>query len=220
MSPCKRARKVSLNFPARESSTLFSVAAFPRIFDRAFLEIPILKFSHLDARGRENFNTLARWFYYAIKKPQLAESDDSSSGSDEDSDDEIRPDDEYEDLLGMDDNSNEDAMMRDDLDERDFPASSSVVESRVSEALEDLKHGTKLSVAVTGTRGVGKSLLLNTLLEATTRDSYQHENASISSTDDSGATEPTPYATDAAKDDMEVDVRFSLWLFPRAVIRI
>jgi hypothetical protein len=46
------------------------------------------------------------------------------------------------------------------------------VEKNISEAIADWKSNAKLSVAVTGSPGVGKSLLINTLLEATTQEEY------------------------------------------------
>lgn len=50
----------------------------------------------------------------------------------------------------------------------------SVDEARIGAALEDWKRSTKLSVTVTGQSNVGKSLLINTLLEASAPVEYEH----------------------------------------------
>lgn len=172
----------------------------------------------IDARGRESFNTLARWFYYALKKPQ--QESDSSDDSDVDSDEMHLEDDAFLDLLGQNEDADDVDMLGDEDRTNKLVPSSSIVESRVADALEDLKHGTKLSVAVTGSRGAGKSLLINTLLEATTSAAYQHETDSLSSMNNTSTDTPasasmrhssagyTFESADTPKDDsMDVDVR-------------
>lgn len=50
----------------------------------------------------------------------------------------------------------------------------SIEEANIGAALEDWKRGTKLSVTVAGQPNVGKSLLINTLLEASAPVEYEH----------------------------------------------
>lgn len=53
------------------------------------------------------------------------------------------------------------------------------VEAELSETLKDWTYNTKLSVAVTGTKGVGKSLLINTLLETTYEDKQASQQMAV-----------------------------------------
>lgn len=61
------------------------------------------------------------------------------------------------------------------------------LEKELSETLKDWTYNTKLSVAVTGSKGVGKSHLINTLLETTYEDKQASQQMSI---DDESAKKP------------------------------
>ncbi len=53
------------------------------------------------------------------------------------------------------------------------------LEKELSETLKDWTYNTKLSVAVAGSKGVGKSLLINTLLETTYEDKQGAQQMAI-----------------------------------------
>jgi len=55
------------------------------------------------------------------------------------------------------------------------------LEKELSETLKDWTYNTKLSVAVAGSKGVGKSLLINTLLETTYEDKQSAQQMTIES---------------------------------------
>jgi GTPase SAR1 family protein len=102
---------------------------------------------------KERFSSLRKWFYKVIVKPkeQQQQSSASTSTSSFKSDIDVRHmiDKEYaEDIAKLERNKDND-------------------EARLNETLKDWMSHTKLSVAVTGPTGVGKSLLINTLLETT-----------------------------------------------------
>jgi ATPase subunit of ABC transporter with duplicated ATPase domains len=101
---------------------------------------------------KERFSSLRKWFYKVIVKPKEQQSHPSSKPAN-DLDKEY-----YEDIIKFERNKQNDD------------------EIKLNETLRDWLNNTKLSVAVTGPTGIGKSVLINTLLETTYEEKKETED--------------------------------------------
>jgi GTPase SAR1 family protein len=98
-------------------------------------------------KQKERFSSLRKWFYKIIVKPKEQHISPSSSKNINGFSQEL--DKEYSEEITK------------------LERNKEINESKLNETLKDWLNHTKLSVAVTGASGVGKSLLINTLLETT-----------------------------------------------------
>lgn len=117
------------------------------------LAIYLLILTYFQAYNRSKFKTLTKWFCRAVEKTKDIEEksyfeEDSCESFDCDSS-----------LSGS---SSDCDSVKD-------------IEKEIYDSVDEWKKSADLCVTVTGSKGVGKSYLVNTLLEATAPDTYDFE---------------------------------------------
>jgi hypothetical protein len=110
---------------------------------------------------KERFSSLRKWFYKIIVKPKEQQQENFSSSLKNFKDFSQELDQEYSEEIAKLEQSKESN------------------ESKLNETLKDWINHTKISVAVTGASGVGKSLLINTLLETTYEEKKDNDETVI-----------------------------------------